>query len=592
MTKSKSFFPIGGPTSSLPRPIESFLSWSLCMSCLAVSGYHYCVSKCMIPFLRKFQNKQRKLILNRQSSDHKYHHEDDNIYSCNQNENNDDDNLKFLTNFIPLTIHSRTELESKTPLERYHQLMTIMTHLLSQSQKLRDINNIEDDKIIHLLRTNHICRHLASLAMRPYPITTTERTSAHANNNRACNVASNDTVSRTKRTIIEWFLSSILTIKLFENINTSMLLVDEPSLPLIRKIASLWPILLELPPLPSIPSSSSNGAEIYHISMIIPAYGENGKLLQTQLQNHFEKCDCPQHIEVIVVDANPTSNDSHSNELDKSNDLKSVIDDIVQKNKNQETIHSTTGKRWGDLRYVPFTQGGGRGPCMNYGAAVANGCILTFCHLDTKLPSHWDSKICDLLELQGRCQYYYPDKNHRSLAKKENGRANACAFSFGIDTSKQGLLTSFSSQDSGYYPPGIKAVETTANLRTHLYSLPYGDQVISVPTNIFKFIGGFPDQCLMEDYELVGLLRKRSALFDNLEYLKIISGQPALCSPRRWQKFGVLFVTYMNSKFVNLYAGGLSADDLYCKYYGRSPPKRYSRLSPWEIEMESLLQSQ
>jgi len=77
----------------------------------------------------------------------------------------------------------------------------------------------------------------------------------------------------------------------------------------------------------------------------------------------------------------------------------------------------------------------------------------------------------------------------------------------------------------------------------------------------------------MQDYELVALLRKRAALLDDGhgpgEALKIIPGEPALCSPRRWQKFGVLFVTFMNSKFVNLYSGGLGPDQLYVLYYGR-----------------------
>jgi len=99
----------------------------------------------------------------------------------------------------------------------------------------------------------------------------------------------------------------------------------------------------------------------------------------------------------------------------------------------------------------------------------------------------------------------------------------------------------------------------------------------------------------MEDYELVALLRKRSVLLPKLgisdrEQVYIIGGQPALCSPRRWVKFGTLYVTWMNSKFVSLYAGGLCPDDLFRLYYGGSPPKRDNELSPWEIELEAMLQ--
>ena len=45
----------------------------------------------------------------------------------------------------------------------------------------------------------------------------------------------------------------------------------------------------------------------------------------------------------------------------------------------------------------------------------------------------------------------------------------------------------------------------------------------------------------------------------------------------------------MNSKFVNLYAGGLSPDDLFRLYYGGSSPHRENEKSPWEND--SLLDS-
>ena len=158
-----------------------------------------------------------------------------------------------------------------------------------------------------------------------------------------------------------------------------------------------------------------------------------------------------------------------------------------------------------------------------------------------------------------------------------------------------------SSTTTPYVPPGIRAVQTTANLRTYLFSLPYGDQVLSLHACTFHFLGGFPDQCLMEDYELVSLLRRRATLFAvshkpgliAREALTIIQGDPALCSPRRWQKFGVMYVTYMNSKFVNLYAGQrkMDPDELFQLYYGKAPPKRCAVISPWEAELANQLEA-
>jgi hypothetical protein len=146
--------------------------------------------------------------------------------------------------------------------------------------------------------------------------------------------------------------------------------------------------------------------------------------------------------------------------------------------------------------------------------------------------------------------------------------------------------------NGGPLPPGIKAVETTANWRTHMYSLPYGDQALSIPSVIFQYLGGFPDQCLMEDYELISLLRRRAALLPQWgvkekEHIVIIGGTPALCSPRRWQKFGVLYVTFMNSRLVNLYASGNTPDSIFLHYYGLPPPHRSSSLAPWEEALSS-----
>jgi hypothetical protein len=278
--------------------------------------------------------------------------------------------------------------------------------------------------------------------------------------------------------------------------------------------------------------------------MIVPAYRERGSDVREKLTRALQSCQNPKKVQAVVINAGGCER----------------LEDEV------ECI-----KGWGDLRVVAFTSGGGRGPCLNFGAREATGVVYTFCHSDTTLPLNWDVKV------------------RNALTKKHfdgTTRANSCAFSFGIDTSQAGL-------NGGPFPPGIKAVETTANLRTHMYSLPYGDQVISLPAVVFDYIGGFPDQCLMEDYELVSLLRRRSALLHKFgikekEGLIIIGGPPALCSPRRWQKFGVLYVTYMNSRLVNLYAGGLSPDDMFELYYGSPPQERSSEVAPWEEEMKEI----
>jgi hypothetical protein len=48
----------------------------------------------------------------------------------------------------------------------------------------------------------------------------------------------------------------------------------------------------------------------------------------------------------------------------------------------------------------------------------------------------------------------------------------------------------------------------------------------------------------------------------------------------------------MNSKFVNMYAGGMTPDDLFALYYGQPPPQRDSAESPWELELEEFVLDQ
>ena len=131
-------------------------------------------------------------------------------------------------------------------------------------------------------------------------------------------------------------------------------------------------------------------------------------------------------------------------------------------------------------------------------------------------------------------------------------------------------------------PRGMRAVEVTANIRTKLYSLPYGDQCLSLSRLNFDYVGGFPDNCLMEDYDLVRLFRRRQELGVEWgggksggkmvrERIGIIPGEPARCDARRWRKLGVWRTTVTNSIIVQRYGRGEDPRILFERYYGREP---------------------
>jgi len=493
---------LGGPESTLPWQIQSAFACVLCARSLTVTIYHWYRSTLAAKALTLIT----KLLKSNFDFDFTFNYFDNNYY-------------------LPLVSSSKNEQYSQSQIKRHDQLIKVLQYLCKLEKfGVSDWKDLPDSVLIQIFRTDDICRRLASLMMRP----------------------------------------SIELLK-YGKKRTVSILTDQPDLDLPKRLARLWPKLLELPSIGRYDSSALlyNSRDIFPfaISVIIPAFRENGTELSSKLDRLFQGCLHPHEVEIIVTDAGGCTDMS-----------KAYEEHFIIPYTEPLTIRTSEAK-WGRAVYAKFDEGGGRGPCLNFGASIANGQLLCFLHADTILPQDWDNKLVQTLR----------NVDH-------NGRyPNSCAFSFGIDTSPKGLK-------GGTYPPGIKAVEFTANLRSRLFSLPYGDQCICIAHTIFRFLGGFPDQCLMEDYVLVSLLRQRAALMhernpqgDSLERLKIITGEPALCSPRRWQQFGVLRVTYLNSKYVNLYAAGMSADELFCKYYGSLPPHRESQQSPWEIKLSRII---
>lgn len=537
---------IGGPDSKLPFVVESCLCWSLCLFyCPAVWGYHYVKSLFLSTgwyrgLLRRSINLVHGILGDRF------------ITGISA--------WPDLTTWIPLVTHSRAEIDRSTAWGRYLALVRVLEtrypETLTQvvgnfpakhgprrrSMSLEEIESMEvgaDAELLRVLRQDTICRRLASLAMRPF----------------SCDFGTKVGESKTI-TLLEQF----------------------PHNRLLRRIKRLWPMSLELPTLseaktyyrrgqpsvlPDAVSINKKHTNVEHysfrISLVLPAYHEKGGHILKKLSSALEAARDPSEVEVVVVNAGGCS------DLDE---LLSLTDED----------HGC-----GRVSIYSFEGGGGRGPCLNYGATQSTGRILTFCHSDTTLPRDWDKSVVATLE-------------HNGMRDDElSVRSNSCSFSFGIDTSEEGLSMPFDlplTTSRAYYPPGIKAAVYGANIRAKLFSLPYGDQAMSIHACVFDFLGGFPDQCMMEDYDFVSLLRRRARLVNNgkcREKVSIIRGPPALCSPRRWQKFGVFYVTCMNTYFVHLYAGMQSADELYRLYYSQDPPERKVQESPWEVELKKIL---
>ncbi|NNK79818.1 MAG: glycosyltransferase [Litoreibacter sp.] len=114
----------------------------------------------------------------------------------------------------------------------------------------------------------------------------------------------------------------------------------------------------------------------------------------------------------------------------------------------------------------------GRGGQLRRGAAVAKSDWLLFVHADTHLPPNWVGALA-----------VHADRHS----------AQAAAFRLKF-------------RATGVFP---RLVAGWANLRSRFFGLPYGDQGLLIPAELYGAIGGFSEQPLMEDVAMALALRGR-----------------------------------------------------------------------------------
>jgi rSAM/selenodomain-associated transferase 2 len=119
----------------------------------------------------------------------------------------------------------------------------------------------------------------------------------------------------------------------------------------------------------------------------------------------------------------------------------------------------------------------GRGEQLSAGAARARSPRLLFLHADTVLETGWEREVAALIE------------------RVDSGRRQptAAAFRFALD-------------DDGVLP---RMIEAGVAVRCMLFRLPYGDQGLLIPRQLYQQVGGYGRLPLMEDVDIVRRIGRR-----------------------------------------------------------------------------------
>jgi rSAM/selenodomain-associated transferase 2 len=163
----------------------------------------------------------------------------------------------------------------------------------------------------------------------------------------------------------------------------------------------------------------------------------------------------------------------------------------------------------------------GRASQMNAGAACACGDVLLFLHADTYLPADAFSAI------------------ERALAASHvvGGAFRIC----------------FNCERWPY-----RLVAFSTNLRSRLRTLFTGDQAYFIRASSFKAVGGYPDQPLMEDLEIIARLRQIGKVVLLPQYVRT--------SARRHERDGLVRTILLMWRLRILYRFGTSPAHLQRMY--------------------------
>ena len=180
----------------------------------------------------------------------------------------------------------------------------------------------------------------------------------------------------------------------------------------------------------------------------------------------------------------------------------------------------------------------GRAAQLARGVERCSGDVIVFLHADSTLPDGYAERLRDAM----KPEHSWGAFGFR-LAPEER------------DDDDDDDAADPSTAARGSKGPGRRFLEWCVDKRTRWMGAPYGDQGVWVKRHALDSVGGVPQQCFMEDYELVKRLRRRHGM-------PCVVDAAVTTSSRRWDAMGVARVTALNQLIVFGYAMGVAPERL------------------------------
>jgi len=228
----------------------------------------------------------------------------------------------------------------------------------------------------------------------------------------------------------------------------------------------------------------------------------------------------------------------YNEEADLEECLRSIHRDafevIVSDGGSTDRTVEIAGKFTEKVRVV--SGGRNRSESMNIGAIETCGDLILFLHADTVLPLDWAAHVRTLLLTS-------PILKINSIL--------VGAFEFGLKE----------------YQPGQACIVKGTNLRSRVFSLPYGDQGLFMSKTTFEVLGGYPAVPFMEDLDFI----KRARSTGRVVTVEAV----ATTSARRWVLYGCFWNTFTNQVVLFGDLIGVPRERLVKWYYGLTAKKEY-----------------